>query len=477
MAEVRIYDLKTGKKKIRWGRFCLIAVFLYIAALTIPYVQHKKVSDHYKKLFDPQECYSEEPGKERAAYITDNTEALEYRLKMIREAKEEVIVSTFDFNADTGGKDVMSALIEAAHRNVHVRLIVDGISGFLDMLGDPYFQALASTENIEVKVYNPVNLLKPWTMQARLHDKYVITDSSMYLLGGRNTTNLFLGDYGKHQNIDKEIFIYAKEGESASLKQLKAYFERVWELSDSKEYLCKKKTDRVQNSLKELEERYPKLEALYPDIVKTWDWEARTVETAKVTLLSNPIEAKNKEPHMWYSVNQLLQTGKNAVICTPYIICGKEMYADLKNTCEQVTNVEIITNDVSSGANPWGCTDYLNQKEKIWATGVQVHEYLGPHSNHTKAVLIDDRLSIVGSYNLDMRSTYQDTELMLAIDSEALAAELREEIDCDKTYSRTMTDSGEYHYEENYHPREMSTEKKIFYAVLRVITIPIRRFL
>ena len=124
-----------------------------------------------------------------------------------------------------------------------------------------------------------------------------------------------------------------------------------------------------------------------------------------------------------------------------------------------------------------GCTDYLNQKEKIWATGVQVHEYLGSHSNHTKAVLIDDRLSIVGSYNLDMRSTYQDTELMLAIDSEALSAELREEIDRDKTYSRTMTDSGEYHYEENYHPREMSTEKKIFYAVLRVITIPIRRFL
>ena len=66
-------------------------------------------------------------------------------------------------------------------------------------------------------------------------------------------------------------------------------------------------------------------------------------------------------------------------------------------------------------------------------------------------MLIDDRLSIVGSYNLDMRSTYQDTELMLAVDSEALSAELREEIDRDKTYSRTMTDSGEYHYEENYH--------------------------
>ncbi|MCZ0658343.1 hypothetical protein [Mediterraneibacter gnavus] len=29
---MRTYDLKTGKKKIRWGRFCLIAVLLYIAA-------------------------------------------------------------------------------------------------------------------------------------------------------------------------------------------------------------------------------------------------------------------------------------------------------------------------------------------------------------------------------------------------------------------------------------------------------------
>ena len=87
--------------------------------------------------------------------------------------------------------------------------------------------------------------------------------------------------------------------------------------------------------------------------------------------------------------------------------------------------VEIITNDVASGANPWGCTDYLNQKEKIHATGVKVYEFMGKHSCHTKAVLIDDRMSIVGSYNMDMRSTYQDTELMLAVDSKELNAVIR----------------------------------------------------
>lgn len=45
-------------------------------------------------------------------------------------------------------------------------------------------------------------------------------------------------------------------------------------------------------------------------------------------------------------------------------------------------------------------------------------------------------MSIVGSYNLDMRSTYQDTELMLAIDSEKLNSMIRKEAETDKTYSK-----------------------------------------
>ena len=42
-----------------------------------------------------------------------------------------------------------------------------------------------------------------------------------------------------------------------------------------------------------------------------------------------------------------------------------------------------------------------------------------------KAVLIDERLSVVGSYNLDIRSTYLDTELMLVIDSKKLNQQIR----------------------------------------------------
>ena len=133
-------------------------------------------------------------------------------------------------------------------------------------------------------------------------------------------------------------------------------------------------TDKVKNCDSKFKEQYNKLAKQYPSTRETWDWEALTIETNKVSLLSNPVNAGNKEPQMWYSIHQLLMTGKQATIYTPYIICGKEMYADLTTLKEKDISVEIITNDVAKGANPWGCTDYLNQKEKIWATGAKVYE-------------------------------------------------------------------------------------------------------
>lgn len=453
-------------------------LILYISALTIPFISHKKVSKELKKHFHSQDYYADVNGSERVAYITDNSDALVYRLKLIEEAQNEIILSTFDFNADNAGKDIMSALLHSAERGVNIRIIVDGLSGFLDVKGNPYFKALISHENVCLKIYNPVNFLKPWKFQARLHDKYLICDRSMYLLGGRNTTDLFLGDYSSHKNIDKELFVYeTKEENNSSLSQLMEYFENVWKLPDSVEYTCSKSTDKILLSYNELKKRYLQLKESYPEAWQEWDWNDRTIPTNKINLLFNPIEAENKEPYMWYSLNQLIQSGENALIFTPYIICGKEMYQDLTSSCQKLDSIEIITNDVSSGANPWGCTDYLNQKKNIWKTGVRVYEYLGSHSNHTKAILIDDRMSIVGSYNLDMRSTYQDTELMLAVDSPELNRQIKELATIDKTYSRYMGADGNYHYGSNYEPKEMSIGKKCIYLLLRIFTVPIRRFL
>lgn len=464
------------KRCIFW---CIPAgLLLYLAACIVPYYAHKEVSEVFKNEFAGRTFFSESPGTERAAYIADNKEALMYRLKMIEEAKQEIVLSTFDFNADKAGKDVMSALYRAAEQGVKVRVIVDGISGLLDMYNDPFFEGLVSHENVSMKIYNPVNLLKPWKFQARLHDKYLIIDNSMYMLGGRNTMNLFLGDYSSSKNIDRELFVYeTEENADSSLVQLREYFESVWALDDSRDFICKKENKKIREAVGFFEKHAERLKKTYPEAYGEWNWEKLTMETNRISLLSNPVEAENKAPHMWYAVSKLMEQGKNIIMYTPYIICGEEMYADLTALCGEERRIEIITNDVSSGANPFGCTDYLNQKERIHSTGVNVYEYLGRHSSHTKAVLIDQRMTLLGSYNLDMRSTYQDTELMLAVDSVELNALIREEAERDKTYSRTMDREGKYQNGENYRAREMSAGKKIMYAILRVITRPIRRYL
>ena len=68
----------------------------------------------------------------------------------------------------------------------------------------------------------------------------------------------------------------------------------------------------------------------------------------------------------------------------------------------------------------------LIRKRKFWKQGQMCMELMNDYPVHTKAVLLNDRLSVVGSYNLDMRSTYLDTELMLVIDSEKLNQQIHE---------------------------------------------------
>ena len=83
-----------------------------------------------------------------------------------------------------------------------------------------------------------------------------------------------------------------------------------------------------------------------------------------------------------------MEQGETILIQTPYIICDKGMYQDLSELCRAGKQIEIITNAVESGANPWGCTDYLNERKSILKTGAGVYACMAGQSLHTKTVLI-----------------------------------------------------------------------------------------
>ena len=91
----------------------------------------------------------------------------------------------------------------------------------------------------------------------------------------------------------------------------------------------------------------------------------------------------------------------NVLVQTPYIICSKDMYEDLRTVCAAGTRTDILINAVESGTNPFGCTDYLNQKTHLRSTGTHIYEYLGEQAQHTKAVLIGEDLTLAGSCNFD----------------------------------------------------------------------------
>ena len=84
-----------------------------------------------------------------------------------------------------------------------------------------------------------------------------------------------------------------------------------------------------------------------------------------------------------------------------------------------------MINAVENGANVVASGDYLYHRGEVLSTGVKLLEYAGGKSYHGKAVAIDDCLSVIGSFNMDLRSTYLDTELMLVIRSPEINAELR----------------------------------------------------
>ena len=84
---------------------------------------------------------------------------------------------------------------------------------------------------------------------------------------------------------------------------------------------------------------------------------------------------------------------------------------------------------------------------------------------------------MVGSYNMDMRSTYINTELMLVVDSGDLNAKLREGMEYEMARSRFRGEEGGYEEGAFYEERELKSTWKAVYTMLRVVMPPIRHLL
>ena len=388
--------------------------------------------------FQREDFYGVGSSCDRATVIEDNGEALEERLRMIEHAKDSICMSTFDFQADTSGKQLLAALLAAADRGVQVKVLVDGFDSRLHMTANPWFYALAVHENAEIRIYNPANPFLPWRGMSRMHDKYLIADNRLYLLGGRNAYDYFLGDQDGYKNYDRDVLVYNTEADTgggekeSSIYRLREYFDGIWEMN-----ICRPWNEgtfaawipAVKRSAQGLKELYASVKSEHEEWFCQTDYWEKTVPVHKITLLFNPTGLYGKEPWVFYGLCRLMEGAeKEVLIHTPYIICDEQMYRELETVCRAVPSVTLMTNSAENNGNPFGAVDYVLNKERVLDTGLHVLEYEGGVSYHGKSIAIDDDIAIVGSFNMDMKSAYQDTELMLVVHSEELNGQLRENL-------------------------------------------------
>lgn len=420
--------------------------YLLVGALA-PFVHQKEVTATDTE--GTSRYYGTSESVDRAAIVETNKDALDTRIRMIERATHSIVLSTFDMREGKSSKQIGAALLAASDRGVKVKILVDGISGMIRMEGSPFFYALASYPNIEIRIYNKPNLAKPWTFNGRMHDKYLIVDDKYYLVGGRNTFDYFLGEYGsKNKSYDREVLIYntangSTSNTESSIHELYTYFESVWESQycvDFHKDERLQKREKVAAQISMLREQYESMKNKHKEwFDHQYSFEEHTVPTQKVSLISGETHIYGKKPLVWKELSALMKQAEERVTFhTPYAVLGTEMYRDLKEISKKVADFNLVINDVGTGDNFVATSDYLRHKEEILATGVTVKEFVGTHSSHGKSLIIDDRISIVGSYNFDLRSTYMDTELMVVVDSVELNQELERYFQFFEDQTRTM---------------------------------------
>ena len=91
--------------------------------------------------------------------------------------------------------------------------------------------------------------------------------------------------------------------------------------------------------------------------------------------------------------------------------------------------IVVVTNSVRSTDGLLPQVAYLKYRGELAGAGIDFREYKGPDCLHGKVIIVDGRVAMVGSYNVDPRSHYLNTEVTCVAEDEELARQLQGSID------------------------------------------------
>lgn len=416
----------------------------------------------------------EELQNNTAVYSLENGgKSLAARLWLISHAKQSIDIQYFSFSRNVTGLIASKYVVDAADRGVMVRLLIDEAAGKLNRYE---IKMLDAHENIEVKLYNAglklgrvdkklSKLISNYNrLQRRMHNKTFVIDGQAAITGGRNISDEYF-DFGEKYNFrDRCVLLVGKAAVSA-----KTSFNMFWnsELSVKAEDLIGK--SKSPFDVGELFERVNKIAndtvSYAPALrkyVKAFPSEIVEARKAKEFLIIEPVcfisdvPGKNEDRGRkggitTDSIISLIRSAKHTLdIQSPYFITTQEGKELLRETVARGVKVRVLTNSMSSIDNEEAFAAYKKDRKENLANGIELYEfrpnaavrftlmipdvqekdqYKAAMGLHSKTMIIDGKISVIGSYNLDPRSANYNTECIAIIRSPEFSKNLSEYVE------------------------------------------------
>ena len=400
------------------------------------------------------------------------TEAMFTRAWLSDNAQKTIDVQYFIFSTDNIGLLAIDYLVRAAERGVKVRILVDDI--MIEANGEELL-TLDAHPNISIKIYNPLanvgkNIVQKLANLAidfhgfnqRMHNKTFTVDSLVSITGGRNVADEYFGYDHEYNFRDRDVLLI---GQAA--KNIEMSFDEFWQHTlsvpvsellkgeDSNEdvspdfeklhqYACNPK-----NFLPEIRAQIDAMPLAYKKAVEEGDlhW-LDNIEYVSDDPGKN--EAKKFLGGSGKSTERLIeliqQAEHSVTIQTPYLITTDLSKNILSTLVKKGVDVRILTNSLASNDNLEAFSGYQRDREALLKLGVRIFEFKPDaqirqkvmskemHSQlttapifglHAKSMVIDEALTVIGTFNLDPRSANLNTESVTIIPSSAIAKKVK----------------------------------------------------
>ena len=318
-------------------------------------------------------------GGNRLELIASGEERLRALLQLIENAQQSIKMLMYMFNPDAAGKRVRDALVAAACRNVEVKLLIDG---FGSGAGSDYFAVLEQV-GAEYCLFNPA-YGRGYLL--RNHQKLVVVDDRIAIIGGANIDDSYMSDHGADHWRDLWLSV---EGPEARMPG--RYFDTLFRWGK-----------RKNPSLKHLRRQI----AAYSEWRGPLQWK-----------FSGPLSMRNS---WWRSIGRDIRKGQRLEMIFAYFAPPGAMLRRIGRLGRR-GRARIIT--AARSDNNATVAAARHSFSRLLRRHVEMYEYQ-PAKLHTKLAIVDDVVHI-GSSNFDYRSLYINMEVMLRIKDSGFAKAMR----------------------------------------------------